>query len=52
MIKVLSLKFKNALLAKHDLILLGLRGQAKTQIIRLLPRFLDEYSPAPLWHKG
>ncbi|MDP4221138.1 MAG: magnesium chelatase, partial [Bacteroidota bacterium] len=35
----------NALLAKHDLILLGLRGQAKTRIARSLVSFLDEYSP-------
>ena len=36
----------NALLSRHDLILLGLRGQAKTRILRLLPRFLDEWMPA------
>lgn len=35
----------NAILAKHDIILLGLRGQAKTRIARLLPNFLDEYIP-------
>jgi magnesium chelatase subunit I len=35
----------NALLARHDIILLGLRGQAKTRIARLLPNFLDEYIP-------
>src|SRR5579872_5256926 len=35
----------NALLAKHDIILLGLRGQAKTRIARLLPSLLDEYMP-------
>ncbi|MCX7907614.1 MAG: magnesium chelatase [Bacteroidetes bacterium] len=35
----------HALLAKHDIILLGLRGQAKSRIIRLLPEFLDEYVP-------
>lgn len=35
----------NAILAKHDIILLGLRGQAKTRIIRLLPSLLDEYIP-------
>src|SRR5690625_6718725 len=32
-------------LSRHDLILLGLRGQAKTRILRMLPRFLDEYIP-------
>ena len=35
----------NALLAKHDMILLGLRGQAKTRIARSLVNFLDEYLP-------
>ncbi|MCX7877385.1 MAG: magnesium chelatase [Ignavibacteria bacterium] len=35
----------NALLAKHDLILLGLRGQAKTKIARMLVSLLDEYIP-------
>lgn len=35
----------NAILAKHDILLLGLRGQAKTRIARLLTRFLDVYIP-------
>ncbi|MDD8019002.1 MAG: magnesium chelatase, partial [Bacteroidota bacterium] len=35
----------NAVLAKHDIILLGLRGQAKTRLIRQLPSLLDEYIP-------
>lgn len=35
----------NAILAKHDILLLGLRGQAKTRIARLLVNFLDEYTP-------
>lgn len=35
----------NAILSKHDLLLLGLRGQAKTRIIRMLTRFLDDYIP-------
>jgi magnesium chelatase subunit I len=35
----------NALLAKHDILLLGLRGQAKTRIARLLVELLDEYTP-------
>jgi magnesium chelatase subunit I len=35
----------NALLARHDIILLGLRGQAKTRIVRLLHTLLDEYVP-------
>ena len=36
----------NALLSRHDFILLGLRGQAKTRILRSLVRFLDESIPA------
>jgi len=35
----------NAILSRHDIILLGLRGQAKTRIIRMLPSLLDEYIP-------
>jgi magnesium chelatase subunit I len=35
----------NAILARHDLILLGLRGQAKTRIVRQLPSLLDEHIP-------
>src|SRR5579884_4466035 len=35
----------NALLSRHNFILLGLRGQAKTRIIRLLTGLLDEWSP-------
>lgn len=35
----------NSLLARHDLLLLGLRGQAKTKLARLLPELLDEYVP-------
>jgi magnesium chelatase subunit I len=35
----------NALLAKHDIILLGLRGQAKSRIVRMLPGLLDEFIP-------
>jgi magnesium chelatase subunit I len=36
----------NALLSRHHFILLGLRGQAKSRIIRDLIRFLDEEIPA------
>ena len=36
----------NALLSRHDFILLGLRGQAKTRLLRSLVRFLDEWIPA------
>ena len=35
----------NAILAKHDIILLGLRGQAKTRIVRQLSTLLDEAIP-------
>lgn len=35
----------NGILAEHDILLLGLRGQAKTRILRSLPELLDEYIP-------
>jgi len=35
----------NALLARHDFILLGTRGQAKTRLLRGLTAFLDEQVP-------
>jgi magnesium chelatase subunit I len=35
----------NGILARHDLLLLGLRGQAKTRILRSLPELLDEWMP-------
>jgi len=35
----------NALLARHDFILLGLRGQAKSRILRQLASLLDEHVP-------
>ena len=35
----------NAVLSRHDMLLLGLRGQAKTRILRLLPTLLDEWIP-------
>jgi len=35
----------NAVLSKHNFILLGLRGQAKTKIIRMLTALLDERLP-------
>lgn len=35
----------NAILSKHDILFLGLRGQAKTRILRMLPDLLDEYMP-------
>ena len=36
----------NALLSRHNFILLGLRGQAKTRLLRSLCQFLDEFTPA------
>ena len=36
----------NAVLSRHDFILLGLRGQAKTRLLRSLVQFLDEWIPA------
>jgi magnesium chelatase subunit I len=36
---------QNAILSRHDIILLGLRGQAKTRILRSLTNFLDERVP-------
>ncbi|HEY3251674.1 MAG TPA: magnesium chelatase, partial [Ignavibacteria bacterium] len=36
---------QNAILARHDIIFLGLRGQAKTMIARMLINLLDECVP-------
>ncbi len=36
---------ERALLSKHNILLLGLRGQAKTKIARLTTNLLDEYIP-------
>src|SRR3954471_16533565 len=38
-------QLENALLAGHDVIFLGERGQAKTRMIRSLIGLLDEYMP-------
>src|SRR5215212_9694825 len=38
-------QLENALLAGHDIIFLGERGQAKTRIIRSLTGLLDEWLP-------
>src|ERR1700685_2414202 len=38
-------QLETALLAGHDIILLGERGQAKTRIIRSLVELLDEWFP-------
>jgi magnesium chelatase subunit I len=39
-------QLERALIAGHDTILLGERGQGKTRLIRTLPGLLDEWSPA------
>lgn len=36
---------QRAILSRHSILLLGLRGQAKTRIARLLTNLLDEYVP-------
>lgn len=36
---------QRAVLSRHNILLLGLRGQAKTRIARLLVQLLDEYVP-------
>src|ERR1700744_5184841 len=36
---------ERAILSKHNINLLGLRGQAKTRIARLMVNLLDEYIP-------
>lgn len=35
----------HAILSRHDMLFLGLRGQAKTRILRMLPELLDEWIP-------
>ena len=35
----------HALLSRHDMLFLGLRGQAKTRLLRMLPALLDEWIP-------
>src|SRR4051812_2162054 len=35
----------HAILSRHDLLFLGLRGQAKTRILRMLPELMDEWIP-------
>jgi len=37
---------ERALLSKHNILLLGLRGQAKTRLARLMTDLLDEYIPS------
>ncbi|MGD8306715.1 MAG: magnesium chelatase [Ignavibacteria bacterium] len=38
-------ELQTAILSRHNIILLGLRGQAKTKIARMMTRLLDEYIP-------
>ncbi|MEW6412691.1 MAG: magnesium chelatase [Candidatus Zixiibacteriota bacterium] len=38
-------QIENAILSRHNFILLGLRGQAKSRLIRQLYRLLDDYIP-------
>src|SRR5262249_49309808 len=38
-------QLERALLAGHDTMLLGERGQGKTRLIRTLPELLDEWTP-------
>lgn len=35
----------HAILSRHDMLFLGLRGQAKTRMLRMLPDLLDEWLP-------
>ena len=39
-------QIENAILSRHDFILLGLRGQAKTRLLRMLVHLLDPLLPA------
>jgi len=39
-------QLENAILSRHNFILLGLRGQAKTRMARLLVELLDPWTPA------
>lgn len=36
---------QNAILSRHDMLFLGLRGQGKTRMLRMLVNFLDEAMP-------
>jgi magnesium chelatase subunit I len=39
-------QLQTAILSQHNIILLGLRGQAKTRLARMMVKLLDEYIPA------
>jgi magnesium chelatase subunit I len=38
-------QLQNAILSRHDILLLGLRGQGKTRLLRMLVDFLDPWMP-------
>ena len=38
-------ELQTSILSRHNILLLGLRGQAKTRIARLLINLLDEFIP-------
>src|SRR5438105_13346316 len=38
-------QIENALLSQHDMLFLGLRGQGKTRMLRMLVNFLDPVVP-------
>src|SRR6476620_7244390 len=38
-------QIQNAILSRHDMLFLGLRGQAKTRMLRQLVHLLDDYIP-------
>src|SRR3954451_22843819 len=38
-------QIQNAILSRHDMLFLGLRGQAKTRMLRQLVHLLDEFMP-------
>lgn len=38
-------QISHGILSRHDMLFLGLRGQAKTRILRMLPDLLDEWIP-------
>lgn len=38
-------EINNAILARHDMLFLGEKGQGKSRLMRMMTRFLDEYVP-------
>ena len=38
-------QIQNAILSKHDMLFLGLRGQGKTRMLRMMVQLLDEWAP-------